>query len=368
MTTYATQQPYELWSTRKSLGVMRATKPENWYFQQFFTNELRSDTEYVDFEKLPIMKRKLAPFVLPLARGRGIWEDSQRSYRFKPAYSIVEETIDPLMPLSFQPGMGESIFDMNKMTPMQRLDLIRASMLAEADKAVERRWEWMRARAIIDAGYTVVGPDYPAVTLSFGRDAGQTIVLGAGSRFGDSGVSIVSFFQTVVDLMNNAEFGGIPERATMGGAVATVLRADAEVLKHMDLFLAGGTIVVDRGLVAGAPGGGKVYKFGEMRIGGASGAKIELWVNDETYIDDTGTTQRYLGSNQISFTASPDSIMGYQAFGRIIDADAEYQALPKFPKSFWVGDDTKVEHFSIKSSPLMVPINPNATATATVLA
>lgn len=368
MTTYSTQNPYELWSTRKSLGIMRARKVENWYFQQFFTQQLLSTEEYVDFEKLPVMKRRLAPLVLPLGRGRGVWEDSQRSYRFKPAYSIVEETIDPLMPLSFQPGMGESAFDMGKLTPGQRKDLIRAAMLAAADTAIERRWEWMRARAIIDAGYTLSGPNYPTTTISFGRDAGHTVTLGAGSRFGDTGVSIVDFFQAVVDTMNNAEFGGVPMRATMAGAVAQILRRDAEVLKHLDVMIAGGTIVVERGLVAGAPDGGKVYKFGEMRIGGASGAKIELWVNDETYMDDTGATVRYLAANQISFTASPESIMGFQAFGRIVDEDADWAAVPKFPKSFMVGDDVKVEHMSIKSSPLMVPINPNATFTATVIA
>ncbi len=365
---YAAANPYELWSTRKSLGLMRDVKVENWYFNQFFPNQLLSTEEWVDFEKLPIMKRKLAPFVLPLARGRGVWEDSQRSYRFKPAYSIVEETIDPLMPLTFQPGLGQSAFDMNRLTPMQRLDLIRASMLSAMITSMQRRHEWMRARAIIDAGYTISGPDYPTTTINFGRAAGHTVTLGSGARFGESGVSIVDFFQSVVDTMNNAEFGGVPARATMGSAVAAVMRKDAEVLKHLDLFLAGGTITVQRGLVSGAANGGKVYKFGEMRIGGASGAVIELWVNDEVYLDDAGATQRYLGANQVVFTADASSIMGYQAFGRIVDRDAEYQAVPMFPKSFFTGDDVKSEHMSIKSSPLMVPINPNATFKATVLA
>lgn len=368
MTTYAAANPYELWSTRKSIGIMRDVQAENWYFAQFFTNQLLSEEEWVDFEKLPIMKRKLAPFVMPKARGRGVWEDSQRSYRFKPAYSKVEENIDPLMPLTFTPGLGQSAFDMNSITPMQRIELIRAQMMVAMISAVQRRWEWMRARAIIDGGYTVSGVDYPAQVLSFGRAAGHTVVLGSGSRFGESGVSIVDFFQGVVDTMNNAEFGGIPTRATMGSAVAAVMRKDAEVLAQMDINIVGGTIRVERGLVSGGANGGKVYKFGEMRIGGASGAVIELWVNDEEYVDDSGTKQRYLGAKEVVFTASPDSIMGYQAFGRIVDRDAEYRAVPIFPKNFFTGDDEKTEHLSLKSAPLMVPINPNATFKATVLA
>lgn len=38
MTTYAQNNPYELWSTRKSLGLMRAQIREDWYFEQFFTH------------------------------------------------------------------------------------------------------------------------------------------------------------------------------------------------------------------------------------------------------------------------------------------------------------------------------------------
>lgn len=367
MTNYAAQNPYELWTSRKSLGLMRDVKREDFWFDQFFSQQLLSQDEYIDFEKLPIMKRKLAPFVLPLGRGRGVWEDSQRSYRFKPAYSIVEETIDPLMPLSFQPGLGESVFEIMN-DPMRKLDLIRAAMLAQMTKAHERRWEWMRAQAIINGQYIVSGPDYPATTVAFGRDSANTITLTGGNRWGDSGVSIVSFINTVVDQMNNQEFSGIPTKITMGGGVASVIRNDAEVLSHMDRFVDGGTIRVDRGVVAGAPYGGKVYKFGELQIGGASGQRIELWVNNEVYIDDSGTSQRYVANNQAIFTADPSMIMGYQCFGRIVDRDAQYQAIPLFPKSFFVGEDVKSEHMSIKSAPLMVPINPNATLKATVIA
>lgn len=364
--------PYELWNTRMSLGIMRDEKMEGWYFGQFYQNTLLSTEEYIDFEKLPILKRRLAPFVLPLGRGFSVWDDSQRSYRFKPAYTIVEDHIDPLAPLSFSPGIGLSVFEQNKLTPMQKLALLRAAKLQAADLAVERRWEWMCARGIIDGGYVVSGPSYPATPISFGRDAGQTVVLASGARWGDAGVSIVSNIQTWMDTMNNAEFGGLPTRITMGGAVATVVRNDPEILRHMDMFLAGGTIRVDRGLVTGGPNGVKIYKFGEMRVGGASGAAIELWVNDETYDADNGdgtvTKTRYLGSNQVVLTGEPSTIMGYKAFGRIVDRDAEYAALPKFPKFFFTGDDVKTENFSIKSSPLMVPINPNATFKATVLA
>ena len=364
-----TPTPYtNLWDTRRSLGVMRAIQQEDWYFQQFYTNELRSTEAWIDFEKLPILKRKLAPLVMPKARGRGVWEDSQRSYRFKPGYLKVEETIDDDMPLTFQPGMG-SVFDMNQMTDMQRLDAIRATMLATMDNSIERRWEWMRARAIIDGKVTLKYDSGEEFLVDFQRNAAHTIALGSGSRFGDSGVSIIDFIQTQVDRMNNAEFGGFVRRVTMSTAVARIVRADASILKHLDLFTKGGTITVERGIVSGAANGGKTYKFGEIMVGGASGVTIELWVNDEVYLADDGTVTRYLGANQMLFTADPSQIMGYQCFGKIVDRDAQYQALPKFPKNYIeTNGDITTEYLNIKSAPLMVPINPDATLVATVIA
>ena len=361
--------PYtQLWDTRRSLGVMRAIQSETRYFGQFFQNEVRSTDAWIDFEKMPIRKRKLASFVLPKARGRGVWEDSQRAYRFKPGYIKVEETIDDEMPLTFQPGMG-SVFDANQLTDMQRLDLIRAHMLASMDEAIDRRLEWMRAQAIINGRYTMTYDSGESFLIDLQRDSAHTITLGSGSRFGDSGVSIVDFIQTQVDRMNNAEFGGMVRRITMSSAVAKIVRADAEFQKHLDLTIRGATITVERGLVSGGPNGGKVYKFGEMVVGGASGITIELWVNDETYLADNGTVTRYLGANQMLFTADPASIMGYMAYGKIIDRDAQYQALPKFPKNYVQTEgDITTEYMNIKSAPLAVTINPDATLVANVIA
>jgi len=157
-------------------------------------------------------------------------------------------------------------------------------------------------------------------------------------------------------------------KAVMRTRVASVVRRDTEIKDHMNLFYKGGAAMVDRGVVAGGPNGARVYKFGEVQIGGGGGATIELWVNDEFYLDETGAQAFYLPDNAVVFTSAPESIMGYQAFGRILDEDAGYQALPKFPKNYRIQEgDLSVEKINLKSAPLMVPINPNATFKATVL-
>lgn len=368
MTNYAAANPYELWSSHSMLGLFRDQKPEDWYFGQFFTYGMTSDTEWIDFEKLPIRSRKLAPFVRPLGRGHGVFTDEQRGYRFKPANIVVEDAVDPLRPLTFQPGIGESMLARAQLTPMQRYALIKAQMTMELELSIRRRFEWMRARSIIDGKITVVYESGESVLVDFQRDAGHTVVLTGGNRWGDSGVSILDDIQGRIDTMSNAEFGGMPTRITMGGTVAGVVRKDTEILSHLDKNIVGGTVVVDRGVVAGANGNGKIYKFGELTVGGGSGQRIELWVNNETYTARDGTQTRYLGANEVLFTSTPDAIMGYECFGRIIDKDARYQALPIFPKNFETGERVKVENISMESAPLMAPINPNATLKLTATA
>ena len=248
MVTYATQNPYELWQTRTLLGLFRDTKPENWYFGQFFTNGMTSDDEWIDFEKLPVRSRKLAPFVKPLGRGHGVFTDEQRGYRFKPANVVVEDAVDPLRPLTFQPGIGESLYARTQLSPMQRYQLIKAAMVSEMQTAVERRWEWMRARAIIDGKVTCNYRTGESVLVDFQRDAGHTVTLTAGNRWGDSGVSVLDSINQIMDTMADAEFGGVPTRITMGGNVAKVVRKDPEILDHLDINIRNAVHTVDRGL------------------------------------------------------------------------------------------------------------------------
>lgn len=361
--------PYSLWSSRKSLGVMRDMRSETAYFGQYFTNEMRSEDEWIDFGKLPIRSRRLAPFVKPTARGRGLPGDRVQGFRFKPANVVLEDGIDQNRALTFEPGIDGSPFDVLTLSPMQRRDLIKAQMLADYNAALDRTEEWMMAKAIIDGKVTVTYQDGESVLVDFQRAAGHTEVLGVGDRYGDSGVSILDHWQAVMDTMNDAEFGGMVTRITMGGDVVPIVRKDAEILDHLDTNIRGGSVTVDRGIITGGPDGGKVYKFGELLVGGGSGQKVELWVNNETYENDSGVQTRYLGAKEVVFTSTASAIKGYRCYGAIQDLDAEFQALRRFPKNFVTQNGRiKTEHMSLEAAPLFVPINPNATYKATVLA
>jgi hypothetical protein len=365
----ATSQNYELWDTNTFLGVMRDMKADPLYWMNWFPNTVETDaTGYIDFEKMPIEGRKLAPFVMPLARGKSIYEDTATATRFKPAYVKTEDQIDPLMPLTRRVGIDSNGSQVPvTLSPSQRLNLIRLAMTRAHVNAHNRTWNYMAAIALRDGKITLTGDDYPTTLVDFQRAANHTIVLGVAARFGDAGVSIVDFFQLVLDRMTSADFGGVPTRATMGGSVWNVMRKDAEILNHLSTQITGGSINVIRGLVPGA--GEKTFKVGDMFIGGGSGQSIELWVDNLEYLDPvTKASTRYIGANQILFTGSPEAVNGHRAYGAIISRSAEWANLPIFGMNWLSAKPIEVEYITHDSAPLMVPINPNATLLATVLA
>ena len=362
----ATSQNYELWQTNDFLGVYRDIKSDPMYWTQWFQNEILSEDEFIDFEKMPIKSRAVAPFVLPLGRGKAIYTDTATGYRFKPAYSVTEDQIDPLMPLTRRVGIDPNASqNLPKLSPPQRLNLIRAAMTAQHVDAHARLLNYMAAIALRDGKITLSGKDYPTTLIDFQRAANHTITLTGGNRFGDVDVSIIDFFQLVIDRMTQADFGGMPTRATMGGGVWAVMRKDAEFLKHMDLNFRGNNITIERGVVSGET----VYKVGEVGVGGGSGQTIELWVDNSTYLDPvTGSATRYIANNQILFTGTAQAVNGFQAFGRIIDRDANWEPMRLFPKNYLTGDRVKTEMIAHSSAPLMAPLNPNATLLGNVIA
>lgn len=355
--------PYEVWNTRRSLGVMRDVEPAFTYWTNLgFSRSLTSTDEYVDFEKLPAVGRKLAPFVRPLGSGKPIYDDRSTGFRFKPAYIKLKDAIDPTMPLVKRAGIDRSMIEPSQLSVMQRRDLIRTAMTVSHVQAIERRWEWMAARAIIDARVTIEGEEYPAIELDFRRDPGLTVVK-LTDFWGETGVSIFYDIQTWADRMFNAPFGGFPTRLTVGSKVWAVMRMDKEFMEHMDTNIRNPRATVERGLISAE----KVVKVGELAVGGASGAVIEVFLYRDTYVDEAGIETPFMDATDIVMTASDERIMGYQCFGAIIDPYAEYQALPIYPRNWMEIGDPAVEYILHQSAPLFVPINANATFKATVV-
>lgn len=356
--------PYNPWDRRKSLGVIRDMEANPSYWRRrLFPNIMTSTDEWIEFDKLPRQARKLAPFVMPLSPGQPIYEARQSVTRFKPAYIKLKDVIDALMPLVKHAGVDRPFMSESELTPMQRRDLIRASMALQHVAAIDRRIEWMCAMAILHAKYVVEAEDYPAQLIDFRRDPSHRVIKTSGNFWGDAGVSLFDDVQRYADHMFNAEHGAFPVALTMGSKVWSVVRKDKEMLEHMDTQKRGNAAVVERGLISGE----KVVKVGELEVGGSSGARIEMFVYRDTFIDKDGVTQPLMKQTDISLTGSAESVMGVQAYGAIADPNAGYQSLPIFPRNWVDNGDPAAEYMLHQSAPLMVPVNPNATFTATVV-
>jgi hypothetical protein len=360
--------PYRVWDTRTSLGVMRDVEPAPSYWTQMFSRQINSTDEYIDFEKLPVVGRKLAPFVKPLGTGKPIYADQSTAYRFRPAYVKVKDAVDSTRPLAKLPGVDRAMLDDSPMSVMQRREALKAAMTAQHIQAIQRRWEWLAARAVIDGAVTISGEEYPSAQVDFLRPSNHTVVKTSGQRWGDSGISILDDIQTWADRMFDAPFGGFPTRMTIGTKVWTVLREafrdGGELYGHMDMNIRGSRADGERGLIDS----GRIVKVGELAIGGGSGAMIEIILYRDTYQNELGVETPFMTDTDIVLTASAERIMGFRCFGAIIDPYAQYQSVDIFPRNWMETGDPAVEYLLHQSAPLMVPVNPACTLRATVVA
>jgi len=370
---YSATNPFNLWSLRKSIGVMRDVLPRFTYWLDMFNRQVNSIDEWIDFEKLPYQNRKLAPFVLPSGSGKPVYTDRANGYRFKPAYIKVKDAVDPARVMSKIPGIDAILGTDTPLTPAQRRDALKAGMTAQHLITIQRRWEWMAAQAIIYGQVTIGGTEeYPLTTVNFGRNANQSVALTAGSFWGTSGISILSMLQTWADQMmkptynsdGTGGFGGFPIRLTVGTSAWQAMRSDPEILSMMNKFYPNTGIDVQRALVSGE----FVTKVGDLPFGGPTGAVVEIWLYRDSYVDDTGVEQPFLAPTDIVLTGHPDAISGHRCFGAIVDPYANWQALDIFPRNWYEPGDPAVEYLLHQSAPLFVPVNPNATFRATVTA
>lgn len=341
-----------LYDTATLLGVMREMdEPSNYWSNLCFGNVMTFEDEYIDFEKLGRGKRKLAPFVAPMAQGRPLYEQGSTVTRLKPAYIKPKDPVTPTRVLTRQPG---ELLSPTPQSPQARRNAIIADILSQQRSAIERRWEWLAAKAIIDGSVTIEDEDYPARVVDFGRDPSHTVTLGLGERWGDEGVSILGDIEAWRTQVRRASFGGPTNRLTVGADVWDVMRADAEIKAQLDTQYRGTTADLNTGLRDGS-----LVEW----VGRLSGT-LDVYVYSD-YYEVGGEAVDFLDPKDVVLTGP--NVMGYACFGAITDVKAGFQALPIFPKN-WVSEDPAVEYVMSQSSPLMVPVNPNNTLKATVLA
>ena len=343
-----------VYSTEELLGVYRDLEPVQEFWLSFFPGMHQSLSERIEWSKITNY-RHLAPLVLPTAQGRPTYRAGEEMTSVKPGYLKPKDPVQDAAMLTRQVGLGE-MGQVRPLSPNERYMATAASILQKHRSDIERRWEWMASQAVLYGAVTLVDDGYPSATVDFNRDAGHTITLGAGSRWGDSGVSIVDNIDAWNDTMAEAKFGGPATRIVMGTAAWKVFKEDAEVQKllEMDIRNTSGT-----NLDLGIGNGDKVQYKGNLS------RNLAVWVYSDYYELPDGTVTPYMDPRDVLMTGQ--NIMGVKAFGAILDKKASFQPLPIFPK-MWDEEDPSATILMTQSAPLMVPINPNNTLRARVVA
>jgi len=346
------------------LAVLRDPKamrpvPSYW-LDVCFKRQVTFDSEWIDFGDLGDDVRKLAPLVVPTAQGKPIMSGAERRQRVKPAYVKPKDPITASRVFQTIAGQGElaGAVDCSKMTPRTRFQVEVSRILNAHNKAIRMRWEWMAAEAVLNGKVTLEDEAYPKTVVDFERDAAHTITLAPGSRWGDANVDIIDSLESMIQTVREARMGGAVDRITIGSKVMRVLRNDTKIRELMNLNyrndLANGVNVYN-GVMEGV----------SVEYAGTLGNGLPIYVYHDYYHDETGAKVNFMADTDIVLTGP--NLVGVRAFGGIQDKKANFRAVPMFPK-MWDNEDPSATFIMTQSAPLMVPVNPNATLRATVVA
>lgn len=348
-----------LYDTTTLLGVIRdrdMMEPPSNYWLGMFGSEVQFDGEYVDFGMIQ-ENRKIAPLVVPTAQGVPIYSAAERVNRVKPAYVKPKDPVSASRVIRRVAGYGELAPGATAMSPQQRYMAIVADILRQHRRAIERRWEWLASEAVQDGAVTLEDDRYPKTVVDFQRAAAHTITLTTGNFWGDTGISILGLIEDWKKLMRRAKHGGAPTHMTVGTDVWDVMKADTEIreLLNANYKAQAGGLNLNLGVIEG---------LDVEKVGTISGT-LDVYVYSDYYELADGTVTEFMSPQDIVLTGP--NLSGVRCFGAIQDTEANFQPLSMFPK-MWNEHDPSVTFVMTQSAPLMVPMQPNASLKATVVA
>lgn len=336
----------DLYDTNTLIEVISVQKPASTYWLDLcFPRELQFDTQEILFDQIPEY-RNLAPFVAPNVQGRVMRERGFTTKSFRPAYIKPKGVINPFRAIPRR--AGEKIT--GSLSLEQRFDAIVAEQMATQRQQVERRWEWMAARAIIDGEVTVAGDDYPSQTVEFGRHTDLTVQLTGADRWSQNTATPL----TDLEDLRTASFrlaGTAIDRVTMGLTAWGYFTSFSAVTDLLKADIRGSTTEFNRSIGTGQP-----FEFRGFLAGQGGVGRLELWTYNDTYHDESDVAQPFLDQNTVVGTGP--GISGYRCFGAIQDIGARLQAMSMFPK-MWNQEDPSATYAMTQSAPLMVPAQPN---------
>lgn len=345
--------PVNLYNTQTLITIQQrfADLPDG-FWRRLYTRVVTSDAEEIMFDVLDTPSRKLAPFVAPNVQGRVMRGEGFSTRVFSPAYVKPKHVVEPSKALrrTFGEAIGGSL------SQNQRFDLHVAQNLRLERESIERRWDWMAAMATIYAEITIVGQDYPTVTVDFNRDASLTETLSGGARWDQTTSDPLGDLQTKVTAAFNLGMAPITDLVFGTDAWSAFITGHDDVLDLLDATRRGSTSDFSRtGLNQVGSNSQFMGSISSTQGGTFNMYRYSNWfteVDEETGEQSTGY---YLDSRDVC--GYGPALDGVACFGAIQDR-ASLQPATMFPK-MWENNDPSVVYTMTQSAPLFVPGNPN---------
>lgn len=358
----------ELWDSRDLFMLQRDERMDPlpaYFLDTFFTQTHYSDDEKIRFAELPVQDRVLAPFVLPTEAGKPIFRRQGETLKdFTPPYIKPKDAVRAEEARNVLPS---EVFRNGGQRPSlaQRFDQRVAEITAYHIRAIKMREIWMAARGFIDGKVQIdyerdQGTANPSVLLDFGRDAGHTVVLGAGFQWNDPDADILGNLESWMSTMYLAKFGGSAAQLIVGASVAPLFRKNNGVKDMLDTRYRGGeSVTISRGIMRTVQ---PLTYIGKLDTG------LEVWSYRDQVQNANGAMVDIFDPRDVLLVAP--GATGVRAYGAIMDDEALQNGLSSvdiFPK-MWSDKDPGATYLMHQSSPLPIPVYPNRTFKARVLA
>ncbi|PZR90334.1 MAG: hypothetical protein DI537_19150 [Stutzerimonas stutzeri] len=358
----------ELWDSRDLFMLQRDDRLDplpSYFLDTFFTETFFSDDEKIRFGKLPTADRVLAPFVLPTEAGKPIFKRKGETISdftppyIKPKDAVRAEDARNVLPSEVFRNGGQ------RPTLAQRFEQRVAEITQYHLRAIRVRELWMAARAFIDGKVQIdyerdQGAASPSVLLDFGRDAGHTVVLGGGFQWDDPEADILGDLESWMTTMYLATFGGTAAQLIVGASVAKLFRNNVGIKDQLDTRYRGGDdVTISRGIMR------TVQPLNRI---GSLGSGLEVYTYRDQVQNANGTMVDILDPRDVLLIAP--GATGVRAYGAIMDDEALQQGLSSvdiYPK-MWSDKDPGATYLMHQSSPLPIPLYPNRTFKARVIA
>lgn len=350
----------DIFDTRTMLSaVEQMNRPGHFLRDTFFPLVNQSDTASVDVDIIK-GKRRLAPFVSPLAEGKAVERIGYATNTIKPGYVKPKMATSAADLLKRQPG---EVLYSGGMNIEQRAAIQLGKDLAELMDMIDRREEWQAAQALNTGtvAMTIKGETADqTVTVDFQMSATHKITLTSTDLWTDAANSTpVDDLGTWARLCRQ-DSGLSPTDAVFGTDACQAFLKHPSVQKYMDMRQ------VDMGIINPRQLSDGVTYVGRLN---APSLQLDIWTYDEWYIDETSGTETamvpvdkvWIGSRRAQNTKLYAVIQDMEAIEGGIAA-----AVSRFPKS-WLTKDPSVRWLMMQSAPLMALNQPDAFISATVI-